>query len=91
MIEAVASGILTIHELRMPDYLKDDTVQCACYSIYYLVTEVCKEYGISKQEVVRYFIDVGYEPSLANYIVDNYETWAQKIVVKETKRSLEGC
>ena len=91
IIDAVTCSILSIHELRDERYSRDENIKYAYYSIFYLVREVCIEFGISKQDITVNMESLGYEPQEARRIVDKYETWAKKIKITETASSTKDC
>jgi len=77
--------------LLTPEYEGDETTKYACYGMVYLITETCKEFGITRQDVVVNLEAMGYDIREAIRIVDRYETWAQKVKIKETTMSSDNC
>jgi len=91
IIDAVTCGIISTHELRSEQYHDDETIQYATYGIVYMVTEMCKEFGVSRQDVLTNMTAMGYDREYAVYMLDRYEKWACHIVVKDTTTSTEHC
>jgi len=91
MTEAIACNIISVVELR-DAFNGDETVECACHGMYYLVTETCKEFGITRKDVVNCMVEsFSYPYEAAVLTVDRYELWAQKITIKESKKNTDNC
>jgi hypothetical protein len=91
IIEAISINIISVVELR-DAYPNDETIKFTCYGLYYLITETCKEFGVTRQDVVKYIVEcMDYPYAEALLTVDRYELFAQKVIVRDSKRNQEHC
>lgn len=83
--ESVAMGIVAVYELKdLIDSERNDekkeVLEMIRYSYYYLIKNMCDQFGVSRQNVVDALMENEYPYETAVMITDKYEEWACHVV-----------
>jgi hypothetical protein len=83
--ESVAFGIVAVHELKemIRDECSDEkreALESVRFAYYYLIDNICKQFGCTRINVAEALVENGYDHHQAVEILDSYEDWAQHVV-----------
>jgi hypothetical protein len=85
--ESVTFGIVAVYELgnmireeRYED--KREDLEAIRFAYYYLIKQMCEQFGCTRFNIVDSMVENGYERRDAMVILSSYESWASHIIEK---------